>query len=114
MEELNCSTVSSKFHPLFFNTLSSFAQRSDDAHQQWQDEVSSSSSHVDEQVDIVLVSLHVLVFYQPLDLLFDHLFGGQEHVFQDLNQLGLQLCVGNLFPHLQDLDDGLLGKKVQI
>ena len=53
-------------------------------HKQWQDEVSSFSSHVDEQVDIVLVSLHVLVLYQPLDLLFDHLFGGQEHVLQGL------------------------------
>jgi len=81
MEELNCSTVSSNFQRPFLNTLSSFAQRSDDVHKQWQDEVSSFSSHVDEQVDIVLVSLHVLVFYQPLDLLFDHLFGGQEHVF---------------------------------
>ena len=79
---LNCEF---KFSPSVLNTLSSFAQRSDDAHQQWQDEVSSFSSHVDEQVDIVLVSLHVLVFYQPLDLLLDELLTRQKHVLQDIN-----------------------------
>lgn len=46
---------------------------------------------------------------QPLDLLLDHLLGGEEHVFEDVDQLGLQLGVGDALAHLEDLDDGLLG-----
>lgn len=36
--------------------------------------------HIDEHIYIVLVSLHVLVFNQPLNLFFDELFWRQEHV----------------------------------
>ena len=46
--------------------------------------------------------------YEPLDLLLDHLLGGQEHVFEDFNQLGLELSVRDPFAHLQDLHDRLL------
>ena len=49
-----------------------------------------------------------LVVYEPFDLFFDHLLGGQEHVLQDVDQLGLELGVGDALPHLEDLDDGLL------
>ena len=60
--------------------------------------------HIDEQVDVVLVPLHVLVLNQPLDLFLDHFLGGQEHIFQDVDQLG----VGDALPHLEDIDYGLL------
>ena len=46
---------------------------------------------------------------EPLDLFFDHLFRGQEHVLEDFDQLGLELGVGDLLPHFHDLDDGFLG-----
>ncbi len=36
--------------------------------------------HVDKCVNVRLVPFDVFVFYQPLDLLFDHLFLGQKHV----------------------------------
>lgn len=36
--------------------------------------------HVDKCVKVRLVPFDVFVFYQPLDLLFDHLFLGQKHV----------------------------------
>ena len=65
--------------------------------------------HVDEGVDVRLVALEVLVLDEPLHLLLDHLFLGQEHVLQDLHQLRLQLGVAQPLPHLHDLDDGLLG-----
>lgn len=42
-------------------------------------------SHVDESVDVVVIPLHVLVFDQPLQLLLNHFFRGQEHVFQDVD-----------------------------
>lgn len=64
--------------------------------------------HVDEHVDVVFVSPHVLVLDQPLDLLLDHLLRGQEHVLEDVDQLGLQLRVRNLLPHLHNLYDRFL------
>ena len=42
---------------------------------------------------------------QPLDLLLDHLLGGEEHVFEDVDQLRLQLGVGDALSHLEDLDE---------
>ena len=48
------------------------------------------------------------MFNEPLDLLLDHLLGGQEHILQDLHQLCLELGIGDSFPHLHDLHDGLL------
>lgn len=45
--------------------------------------------HVDESVDVVIVPFHVLVLDQPFQLLLDHLLRGQEHVFQNVDQLGL-------------------------
>ena len=64
--------------------------------------------HVDEHVDVVLVALHVLVLDEPLDLLLDHLLGGEEHVLEDVDELVVQLRVGDALAHLEDLDDGLL------
>ena len=63
---------------------------------------------VDKEVDVVVVSSHVLVLYQPLDLLFNHLLRRQKHVFENVDQLRLQLCVGYALAHLEDFDDGLL------
>ena len=70
-------------------------------------------SHVDEEVDVVHVLFQVLVLAQPLELLLDHLLGWQELVLEDVDQLRLELAVGDLLPHLQlphlgDLDDRLL------
>ena len=45
---------------------------------------------------------------EPLDLLLDHLLRRQEHVFEDFDEFRLELRVGDLLPHLHDLDDGLL------
>ena len=64
--------------------------------------------HVGEEVHVVLVPPHVLVFYQPLDLLLDQLLAGQEHVLEDVHQLGLQLGVTDSLPHLEYLDNCLL------
>lgn len=36
--------------------------------------------HVDEHIDIVLISSHVSLFDQPLDLLLNHLLGWKKHV----------------------------------
>ena len=66
--------------------------------------------HVGEQVHVVLVPPHVLVFYQPLDLLLDQFLAGQEHVLEDVHQLGLQLRVTDPLPHLEYLDNCLLKK----
>ena len=41
-------------------------------------------------------------------MLLDHLFTGQEHVLQNLDQFCLQLSVRRRLPHLHDLDDRLL------
>lgn len=54
-----------------------------------------SLGHVDECVDVVIVSFHVLVLDQPLELLLDHLFRGQEHILEDVDQLGLQQDYGD-------------------
>jgi len=45
--------------------------------------------NVDEGVDVGLVPLHVLVLYQPLDLLLDELFAWEEHVLQNVHQFSL-------------------------
>ena len=42
-------------------------------------------SHVDEEVDVVLVPLQVLVLNEPLNLLLDHLLGWQELVLEDVD-----------------------------
>lgn len=64
--------------------------------------------HVDEGVKVRLVSLDVLVLNEPLDLFLDHFLLREEHVLQDLHQLGLQLSVCDLLTHLHYLNDGLL------
>lgn len=64
--------------------------------------------HVDEGVNVRLVSLDVLVLDEPLNLFLDHLLLWKEHVLQDLHQLGLQLSVCDLLTHFHDLNDGLL------
>ena len=63
---------------------------------------------VDECVSIVLVSLHVTVLNEPLNLLLDHLLGRNEHVLENLNQFCLKGCIGKTLPHLHDLHYGLL------
>ena len=63
---------------------------------------------VDECVSIVIVSLHVAVLNEPLDLLLDHLLRRNEHVLENLNQFRLKGSVGKTLPHLHDLDYGLL------
>ena len=67
-----------------------------------------SLRHVHKDVDVILVSFHVFVFDEPLDLFLDHLLRGQEHVLEDFDELRLKLRVGDLLPHLHDLDDGFL------
>ena len=52
--------------------------------------VVSALSHVNEHIYVIIVPLHVLVFYQPLNLLLDQLLAGKEHVLQDINQLHLK------------------------
>ena len=47
--------------------------------------------HVDEHIDVVIVPLHVLVFYQPLYLLLDQLLAGQEHVLQNVHKFRLKI-----------------------
>lgn len=64
--------------------------------------------HVDESVNVRLVSLDVLVLDEPLDLFLDHLLLRKEHVLKDLHQLGLQLSICDLLTHFHDLNDGLL------
>lgn len=68
----------------------------------------SALRHVDEGVNVRLVSLDVLVLNEPLDLFLDHFLLREEHVLEDLHQLGLQLSVCDLLTHLHDLNDGLL------
>ena len=45
---------------------------------------------------------------QPLNLLLDHLLGWQELVLEDVDQLRLEMAVGDPLPHLGDLDECLL------
>ena len=45
---------------------------------------------------------------EPLNLLFDHLLGWQEHVLQDLHELRLELRVGDALSHLHNFYYGLL------
>lgn len=92
-------------------------------------------SHVDESVDVVVVPLHVFMFDQPLELLLDHLLRWQEHIFQDIDQLGLcetskefgfvnrfnlvtvissfylQRSIVEFFAHFHDFDNGFLCAK---
>lgn len=70
--------------------------------------VVSALCHVDESVNVRFVSLDVLVLNEPLDLFLDHFLLREEHVLQDLHQLGLQLSVCDLLTHLHYLNDGLL------
>ena len=63
---------------------------------------------VDECVSIVLVSLHVAVLNEPLNLLLDHLLGRNEHVLENLDQFRLKGSVGKTLPHFHDLHYGLL------
>ena len=48
---------------------------------------------------------------KPFDLLLDHFLRWQEHIFEDFDEFSLELRVGDLLPHLHDLDDGFLGSE---
>ena len=45
--------------------------------------------HVDECIDVVVVSANVLVFDQPLDLFFYHLFTRQKHILEYIDEFRL-------------------------
>ena len=46
-------------------------------------------SHVDEEIDVIIIPLHVLVLYQPLYLLLDEFLAWQKHILQNVYQLSL-------------------------
>ena len=46
--------------------------------------------HVNKHINVVIVSLHVLVLYQPLNLLLDQLLAWQEHILENIHQFSLQ------------------------
>lgn len=63
-----------------------------------------------ENIEVIIIPPQILMFNQPLHLLLDHLLRWQEHVLENVNKLSLQLGVGNLLPHFQNFNDGLLQK----
>lgn len=47
-------------------------------------------SHVDKHVDVVIISLHILVFYQPFYLFFDKFLARKELILEDIHQFSLR------------------------
>lgn len=64
--------------------------------------------HVYKHIDVIVISLQVLVFDEPLDLLFDELLGRQKHVLEHLNEFRLESGVSQPLPHLHYRHDRLL------
>lgn len=62
--------------------------------------VGEISCHVDELVDVIIISLHVLVLDEPFDLFLDQLLGRQKHVLQDFHELRLECGIADHLPHL--------------
>ena len=47
-------------------------------------------SHVDKHVYVVIISLHILVFYQPFYLFFDKFLARKELILEDIHQFSLR------------------------
>ena len=67
---------------------------------------------VDERINVLLVSLEIFMFNEPLDLFLDHFLLRDEHVLEDFHQFCLQRRVRYLFTHFHDFHDGFLQRKI--
>lgn len=47
--------------------------------------------HIDEHVNVVVITSHILVLDKPLELLLDHLLRRQKHILKYIDKFRLQM-----------------------